>query len=97
MIGSIQKRWQKHIDSKDFNMLVPFYLMASYAYYEEDDPIVDDAFYDNMAKLMIEHWDTIEHRHKDFINIDDLEAGSYLGEYPSMAIGALGHLRNMKK
>ena len=75
-------------------MLVPFYLMAAYAYYEEDDPVVDDAFFDYMAKLIAEHWDRITHPHKEYINFDDLDAGSYLGKYPQLTIGALTHLRN---
>ena len=95
--NTIQNEWRLRLDQGYYDMLVPWYLMASHAYYEEDDPIVDDAFYDDMAKLMIEHWDTIKHRHKSHINIDDLEAGSFLGEYPTMAIAALVHLRNNHK
>ena len=34
----------------NINMTVPWYLMASYAYYVEDDPILSDHAYDHMVK-----------------------------------------------
>ena len=46
------------------NMMVPWYLMASYAYYVEDDPILSDGLFDGLAHSMLESWDTIEHWHK---------------------------------
>ena len=44
------------------------YLMCSYAYYVEDNPLVSD---------------------DEFVTISDLEAGTYLGHYPSMVKGAV--------
>ena len=75
------------------NMMVPWYLMASYAYYKEDNPIFSDAFFDEMGKTMLVIWDDIEHFHKDKINKNDLEAGSYLGDYPTRVIDGLGSVR----
>ena len=77
----------------DVNMMVPWYLMASYAYYEQGDPIFSDAFFDDMGKTMLEVWDDIDHFHKHLISVDDLRAGTYLGEYPSRVIGGLGAVR----
>lgn len=82
-----------NIFAKNINMMVPYYLMASYAYYEKNDPIFSDSFFDAMAKTMLECWDDIEHYHKSFITKDDLEAGTYLGKYPSRVEGALRSLR----
>ena len=79
---------------ENLNMMVPWYLMASYAYYKQDDPIFSDEFFDNMGKTMLERWDDIEHWHKEYINKGDLEAGTFLGEYPSRVKGALKNLRN---
>lgn len=76
------------------NMMIPFYLMASYAYYKQDNPIFSDSFYDELAKTMMSIWHAIEHRHKALITIDDLKAGSYLGEYPSIVVGGLESFRN---
>ena len=81
------------IFAKTINMMVPYYLMASYAYYKEDDPIFTDAFYDTLAKNMLAQWDNITHYHKAVINKDALAAGSFLGEYPSIIEGALKSLR----
>lgn len=76
------------------NMLVPWYLMAAYAYYVEDDPILSDSRFDQMAKRILEHWDEIDHLHKDKLTKDDLKAGTFLGEYPSRVKGAVESVRN---
>lgn len=81
------------IFAKNVNMMVPYYLMASYAYYKEDDPIFTDAFYDTLAKNILAQWDNITHYHKAVIDKDALAAGSFLGEYPSIIEGALKSLR----
>jgi len=85
------------IITNNINMTVPFYLMASYAYYEEDDPILSDDFYDKLAKNILERWDNIEHYHKHLLSKDALEAGSYIGKYPSIVSGALENLRKTVK
>jgi hypothetical protein len=79
--------------AKNINMMVPYYLMAAYAYYEEDNPIFSDHFFDDMAKTMLAVWDDIEHFHKHIINIDMLEAGTFVGTYPSIVSSALKDLR----
>ena len=78
---------------KNINMLVPWYLMAAYAYYEQDDPILEDATFDRCAKTMSDHWDTIKHPHKDLITKEMLHGGTYIGEYPSMVKGAVNQIR----
>lgn len=84
------------IFAENINMTVPYYLMASYAYYIQDDPIFTDGFYDTLAKRILDNWDTITHRHRDVLSKDDLEAGSFLGEYPSIVQGALASLRTVQ-
>jgi len=84
----------KTIFDENVNRLVPWYLIGSYAYYVEDNPIFSDAFYDGMAKTILERWDEIEHYHKELLGKDALEAGSYLGEYPSIIPGALSSVRD---
>ena len=74
--------------SDSLNLLVPYYIMMSYRYYEKDDPIVSDSLFDKTAKKLLEQWDKISHRHKSYLNKDMLEAGTYSGEYPSIAVGA---------
>ena len=94
-----QKRnWDQHaalLFMENLNMMVPYYLMASYAYYKQDDPIFSDAFFDNTGKTMLERWEDIAHFHKEYINKGDLEAGTYLGKYATRVEGALRSLRNV--
>jgi NAD-dependent DNA ligase len=80
--------------TENSNMLVPYYLMLSYAYYKQDDPIVSDAFYDKLARKLLKEYDNIEHYHKHLISKDALEAGSFLGEYPSIVEGALNSFKS---
>ena len=88
-----------YIDTTDRNpnMLVPWYLMAAYAYYVEDDPILEDAAFDRMCRRMLDNWDQISHYHKHLITKDDLQAGTYLGEYPNRVEGGLKSLRTTLK
>ena len=75
------------------NMYVPWYIMAAYAYYVEDDPILEDTMFDKMAKRILELWDEIEHRHKDYLSKDMLNAGTYIGDYPPQIEGAVASVR----
>ena len=81
---------------QNINLMVPWYLMAAYAYYEQDDPIVSDRFFDDLAKTIHAVWDDIEHRHKGYLNLEMLEAGTYIGDYPSIVAGAVEELRLSK-
>ncbi len=70
------------------SMSVPWFLMASYAYYELDDPLLTDSYYDELAVFMIANWDTIEHVHRHLIKLENLECGSGFDiEYPGMCKG----------
>lgn len=92
MMRSIEKYCIEVISSNK-NMLVPWYLMASYAYYEEDDPLISDSLFDKLARRLLESWDEIEHRHKDYLTQDMLKAGTYIGYYPSLVQGAVEQVR----
>lgn len=84
------------IDNKvaeSLNMLVPLYLILSYAYYVEDDPLVSDAYYDSMAKQLYKEYDNVNHVHKHLIVKDALKAGSFVGTYPSIISGAYHDFR----
>ena len=71
------------------------YLMCAYAYYVEDDPLISDAEFDELAKFIHKNWDAIDHPHKNLIIPNDLLAGTYLGEYPSMIPGAVKSYRKI--
>lgn len=82
---------------RNINMLIPWYLLSAYAYYVEDDPILEDNVFDRMAKKILENWDEIEHMHKSLLNEDMLKGGTYIGEYPSRIKPALEALRGTCK
>lgn len=84
------------IFADNINMMVPWYIMAAYAYYIQDEPIISDAFYDALGKTMLEKWNDIDHRHKHFITVDELQAGTYLGDYPSIVEGAIEELKALR-
>ena len=84
------------IFAKNINMMVPWYLMAAYAYYEQDNPILSDSFFDDLAKTLLAVWDDVEHRHKQYITTDMLNAGTYVGKYPGIVEGAVEQLRLVK-
>ena len=77
------------ITDANINMTVPWYIMAAYAYYEQDDPIIEDSMFDKIAKRILKEWDDINHRHKDYLTKDMLKAGTYIGKYPPQIEGAL--------
>lgn len=62
---------------------VSLYLMAAHAYYVEDDPVMTDHEFDTLAKELLEDYD-IASKHPHCPSKDDLRAGTYLGEYPSI-------------
>ena len=76
------------------NLLIPYYIMMAYRYYEKDDPIVSDSLFDLTAKKILSEWENLSHVHKKYLNKDMLVAGSYIGEYPSMAVGAAYTVNN---
>lgn len=78
------------------NRLVPFMLMAAYAYYHTDHEMVPDWLFDEWyARLKRTRW-RIKHPHLHLINTRGAGSGGcVLGirKYPSIVIGALGHWR----
>ena len=71
---------------------VAMYMMAAYAYYMDDDPIMDDWSFDMLAKQILEDYET-HSKHPHCPSEDDLKAGTYLGEYPNIVRGALDAYR----
>jgi len=100
MVGCKQNDYDKQcLDCIDdsINLTVPWYLIASYAYYEESNPIFSDSYFDTLAKNILKEWNKLEHYHKHLLDRDVLEAGSYLGEYPTIVIDSLHELQKGKK
>jgi len=71
---------------------VAMYMMAAYAYYMDDEPIMDDHSFDMLAKEILDDWDKWS-QHPHCPTQDDLRAGTYLGEYPTIVRVALDSYR----
>lgn len=56
--------------------LVPWYLMASVAYYHWDASLLEDAEYDILCTDILRKWNAITHPHKRFIDRTSLAAGT---------------------
>ena len=80
------------------NMLVPYYLMFSYAYYQENESLIPDAEYDQICKDIITNWNDITHWHKPLIKLESLKAGTgYDIKYPERVVnGALALIKKIK-
>ena len=57
-------------------MLIPYYLMLSYLYYEKDITLIDDTEFDQMCKTLLEKYDEVEHMHKHLVKKENLTAGT---------------------
>ena len=78
------------------NCLVPHYLMACYAYYVLDAPLISDHLFDKITKRLISELDTLSHPHKHHITMDDLLAGTgFALKYPLMTIGGAEHMARL--
>jgi hypothetical protein len=58
------------------NLLVPWYLMASYLYYVRDVSILSDAMYDRICFELDENFSRINHWHKSYVDRKQLKAGT---------------------
>ena len=75
---------------KNPNMLVPYYLMYSYAYYKENESLITDSEYDQICRDLITNWDNITHWHKPLLNLESLKAGTGydIAKYPNRVVSA---------
>ena len=58
------------------NMLIPYYLMFSYLYYEKNINLIDDTEFDQICKTLLDKYDELEHMHKDLVKKESLTAGT---------------------
>lgn len=82
------------------NLMVPWYILSSYAYYHLDQPVISDAAFDRLARRLRIDWKQVEHPHKRLISEDALRAGTLLlreDEYPLIAKGSAQSLLDALK
>ena len=61
---------------KNPNMLVPYYLMFSYLYYEKNLSLIEDTEFDKLCQTLLEKYDNVEHMHKHLVSKEALTAGT---------------------
>jgi len=93
-LNDIEKACMEICDDS-INMYVPWYIMAAYAYYVEDEPILEDKTFDLLSRRIVDKWNEIDHRHKTYLDLDMLKAGTYIGDYPPQIKGALREIRDV--
>ena len=80
------------------NMLIPYYLMFSYLYYEKNISLIDDAEFDGICKTLLDKLDTLTHMHKHLIKKESLTAGTgYDIKYTNLIKDSAMRLRNTWK
>ena len=80
------------------NMLIPYYLMFSYLYYEKNISLIDDAEFDGMCKTLLDKSDTLTHMHKHLVKKESLTAGTgYDIKYTNLIKDSAMRLRNTWK
>ena len=57
-------------------MLIPYYLMFSYLYYEKDISLIEDTEFDKLCSTLLEKYDSVEHMHKHLVSKESLTAGT---------------------
>lgn len=79
-------------------MLVPWVLMASYAYYQLSTPLVSDATYDEWTQRLTRVWWRIKHPHKVLITFGS-PCGVMLKEddYPEIVKGITKRLLEVEE
>lgn len=67
------------------NHLIPYYLMASYLYYELDESVISDDVFNTICKLLLANFNTLNHPHAHLLDIDSLKANTgYTIRYPEI-------------
>ena len=57
-------------------MLIPYYLMFSYLYYEKNINLIEDTEFDQLCKTLLEKLDGLTHMHKHLVKKESLTAGT---------------------
>jgi hypothetical protein len=81
------------------SMMIPYYMILSYAYYEKDESLVSDEYYDRMCQEILENYDEIKHPHKKYVDTGALLCGTgfQISEYPNIVKGAYKSLKEELK
>lgn len=75
------------------NMMVPWWIMAAWAYDKGERPILSDSCFDALATRLDIEWKMVEHRHKKLLDRKMLKSAIAIrGKWPALAISAAQRL-----
>lgn len=79
------------------NMLVPWWLMAAWAYEHGERPIISDACFDELAMRLTAEWKHVQHHHKHLLDPKILKSAIAMkGKWPERVIGAAQRLMSLR-
>ena len=64
------------IETLPINLIVSYYLMSCFLYYELDLNVLSDYEFNILCKRLINEYNTITHMHKKLIDVDELKAST---------------------
>lgn len=60
----------------NWNLSIPYFLCASYLYYELNQSLYTDETFDWLCSEMLDRYSSLRHRHKKYVTKEMLEAGT---------------------
>lgn len=78
---------------KNIERAYSWYLMTSYAYYKEDNPILTDETFDKLAQMLLKAHPKLPKYITELLTKEVLKAGTFLGEYPWWVPGTVEYMR----
>jgi NAD-dependent DNA ligase len=69
MTSSLSEKKQRQLQK-----MLQTYLMTGYLYYIMNKSAISDSEFDQIAKILLAHWDEFDHPHKYLLDKEDLAA-----------------------
>ena len=85
------------IDS-DINCSIAWYILAQFSKNELDENLIEENSLVYLSKKIVSNWDTLEHKHKDYLTVDIVKKLDYSGDYPKnthLAVKTLKSIRDI--
>lgn len=79
----------------DISNAIPWFILSSYAYNVEEDPVISDFVFEKIKKRIVENWDDINHKYKENLDVDIVKGLCYTREYPKHSERGLKHLKEI--
>ena len=89
-------RYSRGLIADNPRLMVPWYLMASYLYYEHNTSILSDPWFDHLCARLLEWRPLLAHQHLHLVEPEALEVGTGFqldfDNFPRLITDAARHL-----